>query len=657
MTSEVLKRYNSHHEIMAEDFRKRFLISLFATLPVLLLSPLVQELIGLRISFLGDKYVLFFLSSIVFFYGGSPFFRGSVKEFKKSQPGMMTLVTVAISVAYFYSQAVVFGLKGSLFFWELVTLIDIMLLGHWIEMRSVLGASKALERLVELLPSTAHAITQENGVVDMRVSRLTIGNFVLVKPGEKIPVDGLIIKGQTTVNEAMLTGESKPVFKQKDDKVIAGSINGEGSIQIKVTTVGENSYISQIIKLIKKAEESKSKTQDLANRAALWLTIIALYIGIITLFSWFAITKDSAFSLERMVTVMVTTCPHALGLAVPLVVAITSTLAAKKGVLIRNRIAFENARNLQVVIFDKTGTLTKGEFGVTDIIVEFGYAENDILFYAASLESNSEHPIGKGILKKAKEKGLKISAPEDFVSFPGKGVKGIVNGKDTKVVGQNYLKEKGIEVESRDIEKLMSQGKTVVYILVENKMMGAIALADLIREEAKAAVKKLKSMGIKSIMLTGDSKKVARWVAKEVGINEFFAEILPDEKVEVVKKVRMEGVNVAMVGDGVNDAAALVQADVGIAIGAGSDVALESADVVLVRDDPRDVIYLINLAKVTYSKMRQNLLWAVGYNIVAIPLAAGVLYNFGILLSPAVGAILMSLSTIIVAINATFLSI
>jgi Cu2+-exporting ATPase len=642
---------------MIKDFKRRFFVSLAITIPILVLSPLIQQFFNFSFRFTGDKYILLFLSSIVFFYGGWPFLKGIIRELKRKQPGMMTLIAVAISTSFFYSVAVVFGLKGKFFFWELVTLIDIMLLGHWIEMRQVLGASRALEMLARLMPSEAHLVEDDGQIKNIPVSKLAVGNIVLVKPGEKIPSDGIVIKGETSVDEAMLTGESKPVSKQKGDKVIGGSVNGEGAIYVKVTNIGENSYISQVITLVKQAQKSKSKTQDLANRAAMWLTVAAVSIGAITLLSWVYLGKEFVFALERMVTVMVITCPHALGLAVPLVVAISTSLSAKNGLLIRNRTAFEMAKDLSTIVFDKTGTLTKGEFGVTDIITEEGYKENEILFYAASLEANSEHPIAQGIIKAAEDQNIKMGAIQKFLSLPGKGVQGVINGELIKAVGQNYLKEKEIKVKNAKVNELLEQGKTIVYVLKENEVIGAIALADLIREESKEAINKLKSMGIKCLMLTGDNRQVAKWVAEELGLDDFFAEVLPHEKSEIIKKIKSKGSKIAMVGDGINDAPALVQADVGIAIGAGTDVAIESADIVLVRNDPRDVVSIINLAKVTYRKMKQNLLWATGYNVFAIPLAAGLFYNFGVILSPAAGAILMSLSTVIVAINARLLSI
>lgn len=650
--------HSEHEGHTIEGFRKRFWISIAFTIPILILSPMIQHFLGLKeaLRFNGDVFVLFALSSFVFFYGGFPFLKGLTDELKKKLPGMMTLIALAISVAYFYSSAVVFGVKGEVFFWELATLIDIMLLGHWIEMKSVMGASKALEELAKLMPDEAHKIDDDGKVVDVPVSELKHKDRLLIKPGEKIPADGKIYEGKTSINEAMITGESKPVFKSEGDNVIGGSINGEGSIKIEVEKIGDETFLSQIVKLVKEAQESKSKTQNLANRAAFWLTIIAISTGAITMFVWLMFTGESFnFALARTVTVMVIACPHALGLAVPLVVAVSTALSARSGLLIRNRNAFEQSRNIQAIIFDKTGTLTKGEFGVTEIIsFDNNYDEKEILKYAAAVESESEHPIAQGIVNSSKEK----FEVKDFISIPGKGAQGKVNGKDVKVVSPGYLDENNFELRDKDkIEKLSAQGKTVVFVLIDNKAIGAIALADIIREESKEAIKQLKEMGIKPIMLTGDNKNVAKWVADELELDDYFAEVLPDKKSEKVKEVQNRGFSVAMIGDGVNDAPALAQADVGIAIGAGTDVAVETADIILVKSNPLDVVSLIKFAKATYKKMVQNLIWATGYNVVAIPLAAGVLYNYGIVLSPALGAVLMSASTIIVAINAKLLKV
>ncbi len=645
--------HHDHHKHMLEDFKKRFYISLILTFPILLLSPAIQSFLGYKLEFYGSVYLVFIFSSLVYFYGGYPFLKGLRDELKQKQPGMMTLIAVAISVAYFYSSAVVFGLEGKFFFWELATLIDIMLLGHWIEMRSVLGASRALEELVKIMPSEAHLI--KNGeTVSVKVEELKAGDKVLVKPGEKIPVDGVVLEGETSVNEAMLTGESKPAAKKPGDKVIGGAINGEGSIVVEVEKTGKDTYLNQVIELVRQAQESKSKTQDLANRAALFLTIIALTVGTITLTAWLTYGMDFVFAIERAVTVMVITCPHALGLAIPLVVAVSTSLAAKSGLLIRDRQAFERAKDIQAVVFDKTGTLTEGRFGVTDVLSLDESDENEVLRIVASLETNSEHPIAQGIVDSAKRKGMKLEHVDEFKAIPGKGVEGKINDKNYRVVSPGYLRENGIEIENEDVERLKQQGKTVVFLLEDGKPAGAIALADMIRKESREAIQRLKKMGIRCMMLTGDNRFVAKWVAEELGLDSFFAEVLPHEKAEKIKEVQKSYVT-AMVGDGVNDAPALAQADVGIAIGAGTDVAVETADIVLVRNDPRDVADIIGLSRKTYSKMKQNLLWATGYNAFAIPLAAGVLYSFGILLTPAAGAILMSLSTVIVAINARLL--
>jgi len=647
-------KHASHHEHMRQDFKRRFIVCLILTFPILILSPAIQNFLGFKFEFTGSIYTLFLLSSFVYFYGGYPFLKGVFDELKKRTPGMMTLIAVAITIAYVYSSAVVFGLKGKFFFWELATLIDIMLLGHWIEMRSVLGASRALEELVKIMPSEAHLI--KNGeVVDVKVESLKIGDRVLVKPGEKIPVDGVVVEGETTVNEAMLTGESKPVTKKVGDEVIGGAINGEGSIVVEVKRTGKDTYLNQVIELVRQAQESKSRTQDLADRAAFFLTIIALTVGSVTLIAWLAFGMDFVFAIERAVTVMVITCPHALGLAVPLVVAVSTSLAAKSGLLIRDRQAFEKAKDLQAIVFDKTGTLTEGKFGVTDIIPLNSIGKDEILRVAASLEAKSEHPIAEGVVRSAKERNLSLEEVEHFKAIPGKGVEGMINGKKFKVASPSYLRENKIELKDERVEKVEQQGKTVVFLLEDEKPVGAIALADIIRKESKEAIESLKKMGIKCMMLTGDNKFVAKWVAEEIGLDEFFAEVLPHEKAEVIKSIQERGLTVAMVGDGINDAPALAQADVGIAIGAGTDVAIETADIILVRNDPRDVVSVIQLSKKTYSKMFQNLLWATGYNSFAIPLSAGVLYGYGVLLTPAIGALLMSLSTVIVAMNAKML--
>ncbi|GGM29474.1 heavy metal translocating P-type ATPase [Paraliobacillus quinghaiensis] len=643
------------HSHMIDDFKKRFYISLIVTIPILILSPMIQSFLGVDWRFEGDMYLLFVLSTFIFFYGGMPFLKGSLDELKQKNPGMMTLIALAIVVAYVYSSLTVFGLSGNNFFWELATLIDIMLLGHWIEMRSVMGASNALEELVKMMPSEAHLVDENGDITDISIEELTQGNRVLVKPGEKIPVDGKIVKGQSTIDESMLTGESVPVEKEVDDEVIGGAINGEGSLIVSVVKTGEESYLSQVVTMVKEAQESKSKTQDLSNRAAKWLFYIALAAGLITLIVWLLLGYSFNYALERMVTVMVIACPHALGLAAPLVVARSTALAAKRGLLIRNRTSFEEARKLQSVVFDKTGTLTEGKFGITDIQLEQGFEENEVLLLAGSLEMQSEHPIARGIVEDVKERGISFQSPETFESLTGKGLQGKVNDKEVKVVSPGYVNEKQISYDQDVFEQLSSQGKTVVFVIVNEKLAGMIALADKIRESAKQAITDLNDLQVQSMMLTGDNKQVAHWVANQLGLDDVFAEVLPHEKADKIKEIKQKGLKVAMTGDGVNDAPALANADLGIAIGAGTDVAMETADVVLVKSNPNDVVSILSLSKATYRKMIQNLWWAAGYNIVTIPLAAGILAPIGIVLSPAVGAVLMSLSTVIVAINARLL--
>ncbi len=649
--------HSNHHAHMAQDFLKRFWISLALSIPIIALSPMIQVFLGLRESwsFTGDVYISTILSSLVFFYGGWPFLKGLVDELKKKQPGMMTLIAIAITTAYAYSMLVVFAVEGKIFFWELVTLVDIMLIGHYIEMKSVMSASKALEELAKLMPSEAHLIQEDGTTKDIALEELKIGDRVLIKPGEKIPADGFVVKGKSAVNESLMTGEAKPVSKSDGDEVIGGSVNGEGSLTIEIDKTGKDSFLSQVINLVQQAQDSKSKTQDLANRAAFWLTIIALVAGAITFFVWtFLTTQDFVFALERTVTVMVIACPHALGLAVPLVVAVSTNLAAQNGFLIRNRPAFEEARNIGAVIFDKTGTLTKGVFEVTEVLnFTEEYDKGRLLKITASLEQNSEHPIAQGIVKSVSS----LFEVNDFNSITGKGIEGTIEGLSVKVVSPGYLRENDIEIPDDQYQQLSEQGKTVVFVIIDDKLHGAIALGDTIREDSKVAIKQLHEMGIECIMLTGDNKQTAAYVAKELGLDDFFAEVLPNEKADKVREVQKRGLKVAMTGDGVNDAPALAQADVGIAIGTGSDVAVETGDIILTQSNPKDVAALISLAKATYKKMVQNLFWATGYNAVAIPLAAGVLFSYGIILNPAVGAGLMSISTVVVAINARLLKI
>ncbi|RMG55418.1 MAG: cadmium-translocating P-type ATPase [Bacteroidetes bacterium] len=650
--SEAQHDHHDHHAHMIEDFKKRFWVSLVLTIPVLLLSPMIQDWLGINWVFTGDQYVLFGLSSLIFFYGGWPFLTGMVEELKGKAPGMMTLIAIAIVVAYGYSIAVVFGLEGKTFFWELATLIDVMLAGHWIEMRSVMGASRALEKLAELMPDEAHLVHGDH-VMDVPVSDLKKGDVILIKPGEKIPADGTIIDGESSLNESMLTGESKPVRKTKEDQVIGGSVNGKGSLRVEVSGTGEEGYLSKVINMVREAQGKKSKTQKLADRAAFWLTIVSLSVGFGTLTVWLILGQEFSFALERMVTVMVIACPHALGLAIPLVTAISTALSAQNGLLIRNRTAFENARKIDTLVFDKTGTLTTGEFGVNKV-VNLADADDphEILRLVGALEANSEHPIAEGIMAKVHEEKVNIPEAQDFQSITGKGVKARVEGKSVKVVSPGYLKEKGIKIP----EQAQNDGsETIVFVLLDDALSGFISLADQIRPESRSAIQTLHENQIRAIMLTGDNASVAQKVSKELGMDDFFAEVLPDQKLDKVKELQEQGAFVAMTGDGVNDAPALAQADIGVAVGSGTDVAAETADIVLVNSNPRDISRLILFGKATYRKMVQNLVWATAYNAVAVPLAAGVLYPWGIMISPAVGAAFMSLSTVIVALNAQLL--
>jgi Cu2+-exporting ATPase len=639
------------------QFQRRFWISLALTVPIVLLSPMIQHGLGLgeRLRFPGDQYIAFALATAVYCYGGWPFLTGLVGEWKRKQPGMMTLVALAISTAYLYSTLVVLGLSGQGFFWELATLVDIMLLGHWVEMRSVMGASGALEALVRLLPAEAHRRRAEGTVEDVPVSTLARGDKVIVKPGERIPTDGVVVEGRTTVNQALLTGESQPVERGEGDAVIGGAVNGESAIVMVVERTGSETYLAQIIELVRQAQESRSRTQDLADRAAFWLTLIALSSGGLTLAVWLWNGRELSFAVERMVTVMVIACPHALGLAIPLVIAVSTTLAARNGLLVRDRGGFERARAVTAVVFDKTGTLTQGRFGVTDVIPLDTSAADDVLRLAAALESQSEHPIAAGIVQAARTRRLVGPTPRDVRAIPGRGAEGVIEGKRVQVVSPAYVKQLHLAVDHPRVRELSTEGKTTVFVLADDRPIGAIALADLVRAESQVAITRLKQLGIRTMMLTGDSEAVARSVAAQLELDDVFAEVLPDQKAAKIKEVQARGFVAAMVGDGVNDAPALVAADVGIAIGAGTDVAIESADIVLVRSDPRDVPAVIQLARATYARMVQNLWWATGYNAVAIPLAAGVLSGQGIVLSPALGAVLMSLSTIIVAINARLL--
>lgn len=655
MTADQHAGHGGHanHEGMIEDFKKRFYIVLVLTVPIMALSPMIQHWLNVHWLFAGSSYILMLLSSIVYFYGGWPFLVGLKDEVKSKSLGMMTLVAVAITVAYVYSVAIVLGLSGMDFFWELATLILIMLLGHWIEMKSIMSASRELELLVQLMPSEAHLL-QGDSITEVKTEDLEAGNMILIKPGEKIAADGIISEGSSYLNESMLTGESKPVEKVKGEKVIAGSINGNGSLKVEVLHGSKDSYLAQVIKLVQEAQQSQSKTQLLADQAARWLTIIALASGALTFIAWLAVGKDLAFAMERMVTVIVICCPHALGLAVPLVVARSTAISAQSGLLIKNRTAFENSRKITTLVFDKTGTLTLGKFSVVryDSLNE-KYKSNEILSIAYALEQNSEHPIATGIIDKAKESKLAMPAITDFKAITGKGIQALMDGKQVNVVSPGYLKENNLSANIAG----STEAETIVYVLIDEKIAGFIALADEIRKESPEAIRTLHSNGIKTLLLTGDNKEVAKKVSDTLGMDGFMAEVLPHQKLEKIKELQAKGEFVAMTGDGVNDAPALAQANIGIAVGSGSDIAAETAGIVLVNSNPKDIVNLILFGKATYRKMIQNLVWATGYNVIALPLAAGVLYQYGIMLSPAMGAVLMSVSTVVVALNAQLLKV
>ncbi|MGQ9743422.1 MAG: heavy metal translocating P-type ATPase, partial [Candidatus Bathycorpusculaceae bacterium] len=605
---------HQHHVHHIQEFKSRFWVSLVLTIPILLLSTMVQEwfpqLQIIKIPY--QPYILLLLAAIVYVYGGMPFLKGLAGELKARQPGMMTLIGMAITVAFLYSASTAIFQLGMDFFWELATLIDVMLLGHWIEAKSVMGASMALEELVRIMPTTAHRL-KDGEIEDIPVADLRVGDTVLVRPGEKIPSDGVVVEGESFINEALLTGESKPVHKSIRDKVIGGAINGEGILRVKIERTGEETYLSQVIKLVRQAQESKSRTQDLANRAAALLFYVALGVAIITYTAW-SLLGFGNIALERTVTVLVIACPHALGLAIPLVVALSTSITAKSGILIRDRKAFEMVKDVNAIVFDKTGTLTSGSFGVSDVVSFI--PQNKLLELTSSVELNSEHIIAKAIVEYSKETGLQIQKSEEFKALPGKGAYGKVGKSEVYVGSINLLNDMGIYVNDERIRSLQEQGKTVIFTVVNGKLAGALALSDKIREESYEAVKRLKERGLKVYMLTGDSEDVARWVARELGIDDYFAQVLPDKKAEKIEFLKENGYKVVMVGDGINDAPALVTADVGIAIGAGTDVAIESADIILVKNDPRDVPKVIDLSKKTYSKMVQNLWWAAGYNII-----------------------------------------
>jgi Cu2+-exporting ATPase len=644
------------HRGHEEMFRKRFWICLALSIPVLIFSPAVQDFFGFSLpTFPGSLLITPVLSVVIFIYGGIPFIRMAGPEIRTRKPGMMTLITLAISVAFFYSLAALVFSLGPTFFWELVTLIDVMLLGHWLEMRSVRQASGALNELAKLMPDKAERIQQDGTTIEVRTNELQTSDLVLIRPGSSVPADGVVIEGESDVNEAMITGESKPVKKTPGDNVIGGTINSDGSLRVQIEATGDDTALAGIMRLVEEAQGSKSDTQILADKAAGWLFYIAVGFAILTGIIWTIAIGFNSEVIARVATILVIACPHALGLAIPLVVAITTSLGAKNGILIRDRLALEEAREIDVVIFDKTGTLTKGEFGVVEIVTTDGWDEDQALALAAAIEGDSEHTIARGIRKSAEERKLSLPDISDFEAIKGRGVKGVIDGKTSYIGGPRMLELLEIdptEVISEFESKAGAKGQSVVNLIVNNDVIASFAVADVIRPDSKQAIEKLHNMDIEVAMLTGDSEAVSMAVSEELGIDQYFAEVLPEHKDQKVAELQTQGKHVAMVGDGVNDAPALTRADVGIAIGSGTDVAVESADIILVKNNPSDVVNIFSLSNASYKKMKENLIWATGYNVVALPLAAGILAPFGFLLSPALGALFMSLSTVIVAVNA-----
>jgi len=655
--SHESETFDKHAGHSTNIFKTKFWISLALSVPVVAYSDIVQKLLDWQAPvFTGSQYVPAILGSIIFFYGGWIFLASAYRELRAKLPGMMTLISLAILTAYIYSVYVVLTGGEHTLFWELSTLIVIMLLGHWVEMRAVTGAQGALKELSKLLPDTAEVIRDGKSII-IPLDEVVVGDIVLVKPGGKIPIDGEVIDGSSDVDESLATGESKPVAKLKGAEVIAGTVNGDGSLKIIVTKIGEHTFLAGVARLVAEAQASKSRLQLLSDRAAFYLTIVAVVTGGVTLASWLAASTGTAFAVERMVAVLVIACPHALGLAIPLVSSISTTKAARNGFLVKQRQALESARNIDTVLFDKTGTLTRGEYGVVGLWSN-GITDIELLQFAASVNSGSEHVVAKAMLNRAQVQNVKLLPVSNFLRVPGKGVEAQVNGQLVRVGGEAMLEGGGINLPEKIQSDIVTAGKaghTIIYVLRNKELLGVMALADVIREESRQAVADLKAMGIKVGMITGDSDEVAKWVAQELKITEYFAKVLPNQKTDKVKLLQANSVKVAMVGDGINDAPALTQADLGIAIGAGTNVAIESAGIILAKNDPRDIGKIIRLSKLTYVKMIQNLWWAAGYNIVAMPLAAGVLAFKGILLQPALAALFMSLSTVIVAFNALLL--
>ncbi len=653
------------HSAHGGDFKKKFFVSLFLGIPIILMAPMMGIELPFQFTFPGSEWVVLILGTILFFYGGMPFLKGAKMELEMKNPGMMMLISLGISVAYFYSVYAFVAnnfLHSSVhimdFFWELATLILIMLLGHWIEMNAISNAGNALQKMAELLPNLATVIKEDGSTEEVTLQEVMIGQKVLVKAGEKVPTDGEILEGQTSINESMITGESKDVIKKVHDKVIGGSVNGSGAITIEVIGTGESGYLSQVMELVGSAQNEKSRVESLSDKVAKWLFYIALTVGIVAFIVWFILTKDINIALERMVTVLIIACPHALGLAIPLVTARSTSLGAQNGLLVKDRQALEVAKKVDIIMMDKTGTLTEGNFAVNEFeSFSQDYTKEEVLSLMAALEQTSSHPLAVSVLNKMEELGLSIPKASNVTNLPGIGMEGLVEGKDVKIVSISYMNQHDLPFNEKEFNELSSQGNSVSFLLVNHETIGLIAQGDQIKPDSKEMINELKAQGIKPVMLTGDNKQVANVVAKQLGIEAVHAELMPEDKEKIVKEYKEQGLVVMMVGDGVNDAPGLARADIGVAIGAGTDVAIDSADVILVKSNPFDILHFLSLSKNTQRKMVQNLWWGAGYNIVAIPLAAGILASVGVILSPAVGAVLMSFSTVIVAINAMLLKI
>ena len=639
-------------------FRKKFWGTLALSIPTLLWAPMLQHWFHYAApTFPGARFIPAIFGAAVFFYGGWVFIRGAKDELADRRPGMMTLIALAITVAFLFSLAVTFGYPGMDLWWELATLVTIMVLGHWIEMRSIAQASGALKELTKLLPSTATRVAGD-ALEEVRLTDLRVGDVVLVRPGASVPADGAVIAGESDVDESMITGESVPVAKKVGSDVVGGTLNGSGSLRVRITHIGDDTALAGIMRLVERAQTSRSRAQALADRAAFALTIIAIAAAILTFVGWRVAGASASFAIERVVTVLVIACPHALGLAIPLVVAISTTLGARNGLLVRDRRGLEEARNLTAIFVDKTGTLTRGEFRVVDVATLPDTSADDALRLAAAVERDSEHPIARGVVATATDRKLKVPPASDFVSMAGQGASARVDGHKVSVGGPALLRQLQVDLPSvlaEAVRRSSARGQATITVLRDDSPVAVLAMADAVRPESREAVRRIQAQGVRVIMITGDAEPVARAVASDVGISEVFAQVAPEQKAAKVEEVKRSGARVGMVGDGVNDAPALLTADVGVAIGAGTNVAVEAGDVVLVRNDPRDIPRIIELSRATYRKMVQNLWWAAGYNIVALPLAAGVAARWGIVLQPAVGAVLMSLSTIIVAANAQLL--